>query len=508
MLYIPSRRARRLWTVLLLGASLQLAGCFVLSPSRGGGETTLEDAPPIGPDAIALPDGYRIEKVASALTFPTAIVFDDAGATYIIESGYSYGEVWTVPRLLRLHPDGTVVEVAKGGDNGPWTGATWADGWFYVAEGGRKHGGKVLRISREGKIEPLIENIPSMGDHAVNGPVLGRDGFLYFTVGTATNSGIVGADNIGFGWVKDHPDFHDVPCEDLVLNGLNFTTTKPTAEGPSEVETGAFVPLGTRTEKGQKIPGAVPCSGSVLKMRPEPGAKVEVVAWGFRNPFGIAFAPDGKLFVTDNSYDDRGSRPIHGAGDLLWAVRPGTWYGWPDYHGARMLDYGDYYDPPGLSAPEMLLAAHPNVPPEPAAILAVHSSTNGFDFSRSEDFGFVGQAFLAQFGDMAPGVGKVLAPVGYKVVRFDPRTGTLEDFAVNRGRTNGPASWLRMPGLERPVQARFDPEGAALYVVDFGVLLQDEKSHPQQGTGCIWRITRDPRALPGPVAMTRKGVAP
>jgi hypothetical protein len=25
------------------------------------------------------------------------------------------------------------------------------------------------------------------------------------------------------------------------------------------------------------------------------------------------------LFVTDNSYDDRGSRPVHEVGDLLWA---------------------------------------------------------------------------------------------------------------------------------------------------------------------------------------------
>ena len=509
MQHLPSRRARLLGAALLIAASLPAAGCFVLRPSRGGGETTLEGDPPLGPDAIALPDGYRIDRIASDLTFPTAIVFDDAGTAYVLESGYSYGEVWTVPRLLRLETDGSLAEVAKGGDNGPWTGATWGNGHFYVAEGGRKQGGKILRIGRDGKMEALVEGLPSKGDHAVNGPVLGADGFLYFTVGTATNSGVVGADNVGFGWVKDHPDFHDVPCEDLVLNGVNISTPNPLAEGGTEVETGAFVPFGTRTEKGQKIPGAVPCSGSVLKMRPEPGAPVELVAWGFRNPFGIAFAPDGKLFVTDNAYDDRGSRPVHGAGDLLWAVRPGTWYGWPDFHGARMLDYGDHYDPPGRSAPEMLLAAHPNVPPEPTAILAVHSSTNGFDFSTNEDFGFVGQAFLAQFGDMAPAVGKVMAPVGYKVIRIDLKTGLSEDFAVNRGRTNGPASWLRMPGLERPVQARFDREGKALYVVDFGVLLQkEEKSHPQRGTGSIWRITRDPRALPGPLAVSPTGVAP
>ena len=42
-----------------------------------------------------------------------------------------------------------------------------------------------------------------------------------------------------------------------------------------------------------------------------------------------------------------------------------------------------------------------------AAKLGVHSSSDGLDFSRSESFGHVGEAFVAQFGDMAPGAGKV-----------------------------------------------------------------------------------------------------
>lgn len=49
---------------------------------------------------------------------------------------------------------------------------------------------------------------------------------------------------------------------------------------------------------------------------------------------------------------------------------------------------------------------------------------------------------------MAPGVGNVLRPVGFKVVRVDVTTGTSEDFAVNKGRTSG----------------------TSLYVVDFGVM--------------------------------------
>jgi hypothetical protein len=47
---------------------------------------------------------------------------------------------------------------------------------------------------------------------------------------------------------------------------------------------------------------------------------LELVAWGFRNPFGLAFASGGALFVTDNGYDDRGSRAVWGTGDYLWDV--------------------------------------------------------------------------------------------------------------------------------------------------------------------------------------------
>ena len=67
----------------------------------------------------------------------------------------------------------------------------------------------------------------------------------------------------------------------------------------------------------------------------------------------------------------------------------------------------------------------PGVPPSPAAILGVHSSSDGFDFSRNSGFGYVGQAFIAQFGDQSPVVGKILNPVGFKVVRVDLKTGVV-----------------------------------------------------------------------------------
>ena len=113
------------------------------------------------------------------------------------------------------------------------------------------------------------------------------------------------------------------------------------------------------------------------------------------------------------------------------------------------------------------------------------------DFSTSSAFGYAGEAFIAQFGDMSPKVGKVLFPVGYKIIRVNVGTGVIRDFAVNKGKRNGPASWLGNGGLERPVSVKFDNTGNVLYIADFGILKMTEKGpEPQLKTGVIWKITK------------------
>jgi glucose/arabinose dehydrogenase len=473
-----------------IAALLMVGGCYDMRASDGAGLGSFEGPRPIEPADIALPAGYHIEAVASDLSFPTGVAFDDGGAIYVTEAGYSYGEAWATPRLLRVDPDGSTTTIARGRERaGPWNGVAWHRGDFYIAEGGVLEGGAILRVAPDGDVTRLIETLPSQGDHHTNGPVVGPDGAIYFAQGTATNAGVVGADNAAMGWLARHPGFHDVPCRDVVLAGQNHRARDPLGDR-GMLATGAFSPLGTATAPGQVIPGRVPCSGAILRLAPE-GGGAELIAWGLRNPFGLAFDPQGRLFVTDNSYDWRGSRPVFGAGDLLWAITPGTWYGWPDFHGEQALGEGDRYAPPGLAAPAPLLARHPNPPPRPAAVLGVHASANGFDFSRSAGFGHAGEAFVAEFGDMAPATGKVMAPVGAKVVRVNVETGVIEDFAVNQGPVQGPASRIGGGGLERPIAARFDPSGEALYVVDFGELaLVGDDIVPRPGTGVLWRIVR------------------
>jgi glucose/arabinose dehydrogenase len=465
--------------------------CYRVRKSNGGGQIDAVQTRNITAGDIAVPKGYRIEPVASGLTFPTACTFDEKGTLYVIEAGYSYGEVWTEPKLLQVDGNGKTTLIAKGTRNGPWTGVTWHNGAFYVAEGGELEGGKILKITKEGAITSLLSELPSIGDHHTNGPVV-KDGYVYFGQGTATNASVVGADNKEFGWLLRRKDFHDIPCKDIILAGQNYTTPNVLTEDTNDqATTGAFSPFGVATSRGQVIKGAIPCNGAIMRI-PIAGGKPELVAWGLRNPFGLAVAPDGKLFITENGFDDRGSRPVWGAGDVLWEIKTDTWYGWPDFSAGKPIANDEEFKAPGKDRVTPILQTYPNTPPKPAAIFGVHSSANGLDFATNAAFSQPGQAFVAQFGDMAPKVGKVEYPVGFKVVRVDVNTGVIRDFAVNKGKRNGPASWLKKGGLERPVSVKFNPSGNALYVVDFGLIKMTKGGpQPQAGTGIIWKIVKE-----------------
>lgn len=463
--------------------------CYNMRSSKGGGEVS-NNVRKINPSDIALPPGYRVTVAARGLTFPSAIAFDESGNLYVIETGYSYGEVWLEPKLLRIATDGTTSVIAKGERNGPWTGIVYHDGSFYVSEGGAAESGRILRISRTGQIVALVEDLPSTGDHHTNALAV-HNGYIYFGQGTATNSAVVGEDNASFGWLRRMPAVHDIPCGTITLRGVNYTTDNVLTDDPGDkAVTGAYSPFGKETTRGQTIPGKVPCNGAVMRI-PLTGGQPELVAWGLRNPYAIAASPEGKLFVTDNAYDERGSRPVWGAADVLWELKEGAWYGWPDFSAGQPIWNDEEYQSPDAHGVKRLLEKHPAIPPQPAAVFAVHSSSDGIDFSTSPSFGYEGEAFVAQFGDMAPGVGKVLSPVGFKVVRVDVKTGVVRDFAVNKGKRNGPATWLGRGGLERPVSVKFSNNGEALYVADFGVLLMTDKGpKPEQNTGVIWKITR------------------
>jgi glucose/arabinose dehydrogenase len=487
------RRRARLGLAATGVALLALSGCYRVRNAEGGGEVDVDEVKgprPIRTTDVALHPGFGIRLVAHGLTYPTGIAFDERGQAFVIESGYSYGEEQGTARLLQLDPAGGAAHrVIATSANGPWNGVAYHQGSFFVAEGGAvANDGKILRISPQGQITVLVEGLPSGGDHHTNGPAIGPDGHVYFGQGTVTNSGVVGPDSAEFGWLKRHPQLHDIPCKDIKHTGQSIESKNVLAPDQPDVKTSPYAPFGKVVEQNAVVAGKIPCSGAILKV-PATGGPPQLVAWGLRNPFGLAFAPDGTLFVTDNGFDSRGSRPVWGGPDVLWKIEPGAWYGWPDYSAGESV-VKPRFKYPGKPQPQPVLAEFPQKPPQPVVRFGAHSSSNTLDISRNEKFGFVGHAFVPQFGDMTPATGQVSTPVGFKVVRVDVQGGFIEDFAVNKGPGPGPASLLEHGGLERPVAVRFDPAGTALYVVDFGVMATTEEGpKPQKGTGVVWRIS-------------------
>jgi hypothetical protein len=145
--------------------------------------------------------------------------------------------------------------------------------------------------------------------------------------------------------ISSTPQFHDIPGNDIILVGQNFNSTNPLTMDPSKNKstTGVFVPFRNSITKGQIIKGDVKCSGRILSANPD-GTDLKLVAWGLRNPYGLAFDRDGKhLIISMNGADERGSRPIkHDDGkaysiDVSNPANLGKFYGWPDYFGGKDL---------------------------------------------------------------------------------------------------------------------------------------------------------------------------
>lgn len=454
------------------------------------------------PRDILLPQGYVAEIVATDFAAPDHCCFDDEGFCYVSECGH---KVHSKPRIIKVNVETGEKELFLELPEDRWfmtgalTGACWHDGYLYF-----NNTDTLSRYRPGGQIEDIVTGLHGRGDHQANYPVVGPEGKIYFGMGSATNNGVVGADNFGYEWLPKFPDEHDVPARDVKLTGRNYEFRNVLRTLTETVRSGAFVPFGTETEPGQIIKGDVKCTGAVLRCDPE-GSNLEVVAWGLRNPYGVAFDTEGKLFATEHGSDERGGRQIVDDLDDFYEITEGAWYGWPDFASGIRLDDPRWGEQGRGREPVLAEFPDPN-PPLPFVSFETHAGANGVDFCRSDSFGFKGDAFVALFGDLFPLTSaRVPTPVGFKVVRVDMRERRTVNFAVNR--FQGPASKLPHEGFERPSHCQFGPDGA-LYVVDFGqIVIAPERGgvRMEKGTGALWRIrrTEGPRGLvpPRPIVI-------
>jgi glucose/arabinose dehydrogenase len=283
--------------------------------------------------------------------------------------------------------------------------------------------------------------------------------------------------------------------------------------GPGTVKTYVMQPFGKTPPDDGAMRGTTKANGTILRMNLD-GSDLEVYAWGLRNPFGVMWGPDDELYVSDNGYDERGSRPIAHAPDCLWRIKQGAWYGFPDYAAGIPVTDARFRPEKG-PAPKFLMRDHP-MPEKPLAELTHHVGAAKIDYSHNDRFGFKGQLFVALAGDMNPNTGHHEERSGFEVIRMNPEDGSIESFFNAKKEALGPKGfeYVTTAGPRRPVDVRFSPDGSALYVVDIGAMAvlstaSGPAPRPFPMTGVIWRIVRDesPRTATGKSAPHAQSTA-
>lgn len=518
----PRRRTR---SILCAGVAAMLAlaaaGCDEETRGIVGPDEEVADnlqASPQFPN-IFLPAGFRIEKVVEGLTFPTALTFDDQGQMYVAEAGGAFLEEPPPARIMRIE-NGTATQFVNLEPfvTASVVGLTFYNGAFYISHRDKQdRTGAVSRVTMDGQVTKILTGVmDSQAEHQVNDIKVGPDGRMFLATGPAGNAAVVGLDIAPF--VALSPNLHTTPCQDIVLNGVNYRTPdfRSRVDASDVTETGAFVPFGTATTPGQRIPGTKKCGGSILVFDPNNAeATVRPFVSGLRNAVGLAFRGN-EMFVTVNGYDVRGSRPFNDNVDPTYRVVEGRFYGYPDFSLGTFESISDpkFDVPNSLQAPQFIngqpqgkdpqlpvidLAASGLQRPDRSLVAALHpinSSPSGIDASPASFGSFGNQLFIAEWGDLAPPTTPLRnLPVGSRIVRINPGSDRPEAFVRNRMR--GPASEQGAAGmaLERPFYVKFGPDGA-MYIVDYGVSRPNRPGSspgPYEfvpRTGIIWKVSR------------------
>lgn len=420
----------------------------------------------------------KVEKqmVAGDLSFPTSLCFDDSGVAYVAESGLPWGGAKRGGRVYRIEESGEKTMLIDGLRH-PVNGLCWHKGSMIVSEGG--YPGRISRLTPDGERTTILDDLPGMGNYHTNMVVVGEDDKIYFSQGALTNLGVIGMDAYELGWLGRLPHNCDIPGYPVELTGQTYETVNPFSDEPaSKAYTGAFSEFGSSHTPGSRLEPKLPCTASIMSCDLD-GGNLELVCWGIRNAYGLGFLPDGRLIASDQGSDDRGSRPIGFVPELVYEIKKGGWYGWPDFIGGVPVTDPQFY-PKRTPGPELqfVLSNHDELPkPEkPLIALPINSAATKFDCIPPSSSHFPGQILFALFGDEKP----MTAPEGYRVgrnlVRIDPADWSLHP----------------LPDLEvhRPIDVKYNPHDDTVWIVDFGEFeMSDKGLECTSNTGKVWKVS-------------------
>jgi glucose/arabinose dehydrogenase len=535
---------------------------------------------------IVVPAGFKVSVFVSGLNAPTGIAFlgnSQNFQVYVLESGHGLPSVCNdqsslvvggdfsttnpfTPDILVFNKNGTLIRgplakpTSTGGGfqpEGPAVDIAFERGFqggrlFATdsnqathAAGGQIDSSRIVIVNpMTGHVSPFITGLPT-GDHPTE-QLAFKGGWIYWSQGSTTNSGVVGRDN---GNGQNEPD---IPCQDITLSqnvfdsGGGMFTSGYSLFG--HTNKGGTVPAFFNGKTGKVRQGV--CDGAILRAPLNDPSAIEPFSWGYRNGYAIRFAPSdhalkGGLLVGEDGADERGARPSNNAPDMLDLARQNSdgspdYHGWPDRYGflpssqAVFNPIGgpgddlcdpDASNPPSMCTPASLaqilkedvpikdvLAFPPQQITSPLAIEAADSSFTGIDFvpdafvtgpvepgaalySLEGDFGFSAANATAP----APEVGHEVKLINFNQLPNTPLVLEIQRFAFNN--TFEQAFVSGIAGFNRPTNVKFGPDGCA-YVVDYGAVRDFGQSDPDAkfvgagngplvqipGTGVIWKI--------------------
>lgn len=314
-----------------------------------------------------------------------------------------------------------------------------ADGALYVsdshpgAESGRTDG-VVYRVDvADGSRTAVVDGLPN-GRHNTNHLRFGPDDRLHLANGNPNDDGVEGG-----------------PADVLPYSGAILSVNATEVAASSAV-------LHWEDADGEDIP---PDEIATHPRNDDFNDKVDVLAFGFRNVFGVAFGPDGTAYTATNGADEPSSQ------DALYKIAPGTDYGFPFcFNGGLPGATGDDVTklPNPVHFPDHDCSPHP-----PAdALLGWHVCATGLDFPtggiwsfpgdfrRSVYVGECGAFFVEDLVAKSLEQGPSTHNTGHKVARVeldcDGDPVEVHDFVT---------------GLALPTDVLFGPDGA-MYIAELG----------------------------------------
>src|SRR5712664_797295 len=275
---------------------------------------------------IVVPQGFRVSVFATGLNFPTGIAFrgnQGRFEVYVLESGhglpsrcndetssvvggqFSAANPFT-PDILVFNESGHLLRgplakpTASGGGlqpHGPAIDIAFENGF----EGGRlfatdsnqairatptnpnaqNNSSRIVTVNPQtGQVTPFITGLPT-GDHPSE-QITFKDGWIYWSQGSTTNSGVVGHDNGG------GANQQDIPCQDITLSQNTFSSVT-TGTGAHTHFTSGYSPHAV-ARPGATVPafdsatGLGICDGAILRAKlhgADPKSTIEPVSWGY-----------------------------------------------------------------------------------------------------------------------------------------------------------------------------------------------------------------------------------